>query len=217
MPVLVADDVGALEIAMDDPTLVRMREGVRQLDSDPSHRVCGQRAARDQRVERSTIHVLHRNPRVLVFSADVVNLTDAGMVERRCRARFGAKASVPPVAVLRREIGLKEFERDLTTEPDVPCEAHGSHPAAAQDMQDLVRSDPAARCEHLRADYTVTEFTVASLRTWRRFCRRSLPRGTRRTPAGPCTLTERAGMMRVRQIAPDTTDWRNISDSRVRP
>ena len=31
------------------------------------------------------------------------------------------------------------------------------------------------------------------------------------------TLTERAGMMRVRQIASDTMDWRSISDSRVRP
>ena len=82
------------------------------------------------------------------------------MVQRRCRARFvrrrRRRRSVVP------EIGLKEFEGDLTIEPDVPREADGPHPAAAQDMQDLVRSDAAARCEHLRADYTATEFTVDS-------------------------------------------------------
>ncbi len=104
---------------------------------------CERRAVADDLLERSAVDVLHRDERLLVGDAVVVDHDDVGMVERGDGRRLAAESLDERGVGERRREQLQGHE---ATEPAVAGEQHLGHPARAQARLDLV----AAR-EHPRA------------------------------------------------------------------
>ncbi len=80
------DDVGGLEIAMDDAPLVRMRQRARDLRAVPKYGFDGQAVERQHLGERTAVHVLHRDEHAAAGIADLVDGADVRMIEVRGRA-----------------------------------------------------------------------------------------------------------------------------------
>ena len=80
------DDIGGLEIAMDDAALVRMREGAGDLRAVPEHGFDGQAVERQHLGERAAVDELHRDEHAAAGIADLVDGADVRMIEVRGRA-----------------------------------------------------------------------------------------------------------------------------------
>ena len=90
------DDVVALQIAMDDAALVRMRERVRQLPSVVHDMLGRQRTGVQHRAERLSLDQLHGDVRLPVGLADFVHRADVRMVEGSRGAVLPAPAARAP-------------------------------------------------------------------------------------------------------------------------
>ena len=89
----VEEDVRRLQVAMDEPALVRVREPCGDLGRDPQCLRVGQRRARFQAIlERAVRQVLEHHVRLSVGLAVVVERAEVRMRERGGRARFALEA-----------------------------------------------------------------------------------------------------------------------------
>ena len=102
----------------------------------------------DHRVERCALDVLHRDPRIESLAADVVDVTDIRMIERRRRASLLQHPSLCVIVGRVSGIGADELERHPPIEARVGREIDSAHPAAAERLENLVRSDPFADVRH---------------------------------------------------------------------
>src|SRR5262249_41849369 len=113
----VDDQVAGLQVAMDDPLRVRRLERIGDLDADVEQLVELEAALLGVLRERLALEELHDDVRTALVLLDRVDRADAGMVQRRRRARLALEA------VERRGIGEallgEELERDLAAETAV--------------------------------------------------------------------------------------------------
>ena len=108
------EDVGGLDVAMDDPFCVRLRQRLADLHSQLDHPVHRHRLAADRVLERLPLEQLHSDERRAVVLADLVDGADVGVVERRRRARL-AQEALERRRVLRHLV-RQELERHLAAE-----------------------------------------------------------------------------------------------------
>ena len=113
-PIRRDDDIVALQIAMNDATLVRVREGVRELASVVHDLLGWQRARVQHRAERPSFDQLHRDVGLAVGFADFVHRADVGMIQCRGGACFPHQSRACCRIVEAR--GGKDFDRDVAIE-----------------------------------------------------------------------------------------------------
>jgi hypothetical protein len=89
------EDVVRLDVAVNDPFLVRLGQSIARMRRD-AHRVGGEhRAARDHGGERVALDELHGDEERVALLVDRVDGGDVRMVELRDRARLAQEALFP--------------------------------------------------------------------------------------------------------------------------
>ncbi len=140
------DDVGWLDVAMDDPLAVREVERLGDLLEDPRDRRVRERLALlENLLERRTFDVLHRNEgdRLFVVLPDVVHGDDRGMAEDAGRLRFAHEPRLE-LADLLLVTGIGEadgLQSDEAADQGVAREVDDSHRPLAQLPNDLVTAE----------------------------------------------------------------------------
>ena len=86
------EDVGGLDVAVDDALRVRGVEGVCNLDPEIERDFERERPVVDAVLQRLAVEELHRDERLALGLADVVDRADVRVVERRGRARLALEA-----------------------------------------------------------------------------------------------------------------------------
>jgi hypothetical protein len=139
MPALGHEDVGGLDVAMEDPVRVRRFECIRQLDAKFKNLCRGQRTARDQAVERHPFQELHRDEVPPVMLSDVVHHADVRMIDRR----GGQSLALEPFdcAGIVRQLFREELQCDDAAQPGVLGLVDLSHAPRAQLLHDAVMRD----------------------------------------------------------------------------
>ena len=140
-------DIGRLEVAVDNPARVRRVERLGQLHSNrqglgeregPPRDSCGKRLPLDQ---------LHRDEMPAIGLADVVNRADIRMVQGGGGPGF---ATEPLRGVgIDRPVRWQELERHWPSEPRVLPAIHHAHtPAAERGKNPIMRDRLADHCDH---------------------------------------------------------------------
>jgi len=128
-------DVGALQIAMDDAALVRARDAGRDLARDVEELRRLERATMEALRQCFPFAVLHDEIRSAIGLADFV---DGGNVRMPDGRRCPRLAHETRAALFGHEIfGAEDFERDGALESGVASEVNSTHPASAQNANDL--------------------------------------------------------------------------------
>ena len=104
-------DIRGLEIAMNDPLLVRRLERLSNLTRDRQRLIERDRPLRDAVRERRPLHQLHHQRVDRAAVLESVDLGDVRVVQRRERLRFTVKARDP--RRIGHEIVRKNLDRDL--------------------------------------------------------------------------------------------------------
>ncbi len=142
LPVRSHDDVGGLEVAVDDAGGVSDRERVGDLDRDRQREQRLERAARHVLLERRALHVLQDDVVEPVRLADVVDRLDVGVVERGAERRLALEAAARRLA--QGELRLQRLDHDGAREPQVLRLERRRLAAVAQRVDDPVVRDRAA-------------------------------------------------------------------------
>jgi hypothetical protein len=121
------------------PLRMRGVQSVGDLDGQREHCLVIQRLSGDQMLQGHAIQKLHGDERLLAMFADFVDGANVGMIERRCGARFAAKA-FERLRVARQFIG-QELEGDEAAEFGVFGLVDHAHAAAAEFFDDAVVGD----------------------------------------------------------------------------
>ncbi len=136
------EDVGGLEVAVDDAGVMRVLQAISDLAQISPRRQgvewapvqdVAQRAAADQR---------HREVRHAIGKLEVVYGQDVRVVQLGERLRLGLEPLHK--AVVLKELWRQRLERDLATERLLHRAVDHRHAAAAQAFDDLVAADPGA-------------------------------------------------------------------------
>ena len=131
-------DVLGLDVAVDDVVRVRVSERIRDLAGKTNRLAHGELLfTRDAPAQRLAGDVRHDVVQRTVALARIVERQDVRMLQ------FREQRDLAPKALRRLAIGdfsVDELERDLTIVPDVVCEEHGRHAAAADLAFDSVAS-----------------------------------------------------------------------------
>ncbi len=134
------EDVPGLDVTMEDPAPVCVRERVRHAREPPRclatvHRGFAEPArVLDVLVEADTVDLLHREVQQPTSLAVAVDRDDVLMVKRRGRARLGTEA-IPHVRV-GGELRGEHLERDDAFERLLPRLVDRAHPAATEHADD---------------------------------------------------------------------------------
>ena len=139
---LVAHQVAGLDVAVDEPLLVRVLQSGRGLrDVLGRGRVRDRAVAIEDLLERLAVDVLHDEVGHVVVPRDVEDADDVRVVERRGRAGLAEEPLERELLVLvaaRHE----HLDRDLAVQFQVLREVDRAHPAAAEHVLDDVAADP---------------------------------------------------------------------------
>ena len=136
MPAAGQQDVGRLDVAVDDPAAVCLREPFRDLARDGEHLVRRERTTGDPLLEAAPFDQRHRDVGPALVLAGLVDRADVWVVER------GGGLGLAQEPRARRRIGRQvvgqELQRDRAAKPDVLGAVDDAHPAAAQLAEDPV-------------------------------------------------------------------------------
>ena len=132
-----------LQVAVDDPRRVRLREPRGDLRSDADGAPDREGLGGGKLPQRSSVHQLHRYVGRGTRLADLVDRDDVGMVQGRGGAGLLLEAR-QPIRVERDLLG-QDFQSHLAAEPGVPRPVHLSHSPRAERSEDLVGTKPGAR------------------------------------------------------------------------
>ena len=150
------ENVGGLDVAMDNAFAVRGVERVGDFDGQAEQDIHFERTAGDAVLQGQAIQILHGDEGLAILFADVVNGADVGMVERGSRLGLAAKA-LERLAVLGHIFGEK-LQGDEAIEASVFGFVNDTHAATTQLFDDAVVRDGLA--DHLwaivRADVDAT-------------------------------------------------------------
>src|SRR6266853_4193928 len=133
------ENIGRLEIAMDDSRLMRGVEGVGNLDGDVKDLSACQRLARDDVLESLTFQELHHKEGVAFGFVNFINGADVGMVEGRGGPCLALK-SLQSLMVAN-QFGWKELQRYIPAQLEILGAIYHSHAPAAQMFLDAVVGD----------------------------------------------------------------------------
>ena len=134
------EDVGRLDVAMDDAVLVRGVERVGDLDAEVEDLVGLERPADDEPVlQRFAFHQLHDDEGLPVRLVDVVDRADVRVLERGSGPRLALEA-LERLRVPRDVLG-KELQSDVAPQARVLGAVDDAHAAAAQLLDDPVAGD----------------------------------------------------------------------------
>ncbi len=139
-PVAREQDVGRLDVAVDDPAAVGHVHGPGQRLDDPGRVLDGLRLGGDPLRQAAPIEELQREIGQAVVLADLEDLDDVRVVDGGDGAGLGLEAG--QVAGSRAGAGEDHLERDQAVEPGLPRLVDDPHAALAQHPQDLVAGDP---------------------------------------------------------------------------
>ena len=134
------EDIGRLDVAMNDALLVRRVQRFGNVERNPQGLVGVQRIAVEHLEERVALHVLHHDVRTVAVLADFVHRADVGMVQSGSGARLAAKA-LQRGGVLDHVV-RQEFQRHEAAKIEVLGLVNQSHtPTANQFNNAVVRYD----------------------------------------------------------------------------
>ena len=133
------EDVRRLQVPVHDVLLVRRRQPPRDLHRDRQHLRDRERAALDPLLERFPFEQLLDQVRHALERADVVDVEDVGMGERRGRLRLALE---PPKALgVLGELRRQHLDRDVAAEAGVARPVHLAHAARADRGDDLIGAE----------------------------------------------------------------------------
>ena len=163
MSALGDEEIGWLDVAMDDPLSVSGIERVSHLDRDLERGVGGERPACEPVAQRLALEPLHHDEERALRLADVMDRTDVGMIQRRRCPRFPLESpQTLPVAV---HLGRQDLDGDFAPEARVARGVHLAHAAGADERDDLVGPKPCAwRQCHRKCLMSSTSLGAWSLR-----------------------------------------------------
>ena len=132
-PIACDQDVGGLQVAVQDPSIVSGLQCARDLD-----RLADRFGLRDRTAQRHAVDVLEHE----IARPDVVQLTDVRMVQGRDGPRFVFESTqaIRVIGDRRRE----HLDGDCAIEPRVAGFVDLTHPAGAKERDDFVRAEPRA-------------------------------------------------------------------------
>ncbi len=130
------EDVGGLDVAMDDPLGVRGVERVGDLDAEIEDLLQLERLALDAVLERLAFQELHGDEALALVFADFIDGADVGMVERRGGARLALEARQR--LLVAGDIFGQELERHHAAELGVLGLVDHAHAPAAQLAQNAI-------------------------------------------------------------------------------
>ncbi len=138
------DQVGRLDVAMDDPVAMRVLEAARQLVEplDPARHGDGGAAADDRR-QRVSGDVLHRHVGPAAVFADGIDRDDVGVLHAGREARL-PQESLTHVLV----VDVEHLDGDEAIQWRIVGEIHHAHAACAQALTNLERSDVRGKIRH---------------------------------------------------------------------
>jgi hypothetical protein len=130
------ENVGGLDVAMNDAFAVGGVERVGNLDGEIEQVVQFHRAAGDGVLQSLAVEKFHRDEGFAVRFANIVNRADVGMVQ----GGGGLGFSLETREGLRifRDVVWQEFQRDETVQADVLGFVHDAHASAAEAFQDAI-------------------------------------------------------------------------------
>ena len=138
VPVLREHQVAGLDVAVNEPLLVRVLKPRRGLhDVARGLRVVERAGLFDERFEVKPVHMFHHEEPNVLHLGNVEQAHDVGVVE----GRHGAGLAVEPLQTERvvALLGGQDLERHLAVQGGVVGQVHGPHPAPAEQAQDAVR------------------------------------------------------------------------------
>ena len=137
------ENVGRLQVAVDDAFLVRRGQAVGNGGSDLHRLAPRQRSAFEPRAECLSVEQFHDRVDPLVGATNIVNGQDVGMRERRNRPSLTLEA-LARVGTCRRPVA-HYLDRDIALEPRVVGSIHLAHPARADRGHNLIGAEAGAR------------------------------------------------------------------------
>ena len=141
-------DVGGLDVAVDEAALVRDAQPARDLRDDVGRPSQRQRALLpDQRLQVGAGDVSHRDVEEAVLLARVVDRDDVRVVDRRRETRLAHEPLAKGVVL--RELGAQHLERDLVPEAHVVGPEDDAHAAAPEHSLDAIRGEVRAHAGHV--------------------------------------------------------------------
>jgi hypothetical protein len=154
------DDVGGLQVAMDEAFVVCRRQTARDLSGVLDHAPQGQAAGHELRSQRLAVHELHHDVRDFArlggrspfgagaalarrsgfgaLAADIVDRDKIGVRKRRECLTFAFESR--PRGRIVGEMMRQHLERDRTVQPRVPGAVHLAHAAFTERTHDLIRA-----------------------------------------------------------------------------
>jgi hypothetical protein len=136
------DDVGRLQVAMDDPLLVGRLQCRRDLKGNGLRVAESDRSASQSLSQRLAGRQLHDQERLAVGSIETVNRRNVGVTERGQEARFPLESRQSiRVAEMER---LQQLDRNLALEVQIASAVHLAHTASPDGRDDLVRTESRA-------------------------------------------------------------------------
>ena len=136
------EDVVRLQVAVDDPLVVRGRQPARDLAGVVDGLPMRQRRCADARAERLPIEQFRDDVRRAVVGADVVDAEDVGVIERADRARLLLEAA--EAIAVGRERRRQHLDGDVPAEACVARAVDFAHAARPDRGQDFVRTHASA-------------------------------------------------------------------------
>ncbi len=124
------EDIGGLDIAMDDSLTMGRVQRIGDLNGERQYGFELNRPSRDEMLERDAVEEFHGDKRLAVLLANVVDRANVGMVQRRCCLRFALEAR--QCLSVARNVVRQEFEGYKTVKARVLSLVHHSHSTAAE-------------------------------------------------------------------------------------
>ena len=130
------EEVGGLDVAVDDTFGVRGVESVGNFDGKCKERVEFHGAAGNAMLERGALQKFHGDEGLAVFLADIVDGADVGVIEGRGGLGFPFKTG-EGLGIFGNFVG-EEFQGDKATKACVFGFVDNAHASAAEFLQDAV-------------------------------------------------------------------------------
>ena len=131
----VQEDVGGLDVAVEDALVMGVLQGIADLLDDLDRLAGGERGVADEFLEVGAVHELHEEVEQVIPLAEVEDGDDVGMLEPCQGLRFTLEAQ-GEVGVMLRGAG-EDLERHIAIEPGLPGVIHGTHASSSEQANDF--------------------------------------------------------------------------------
>ena len=128
------EEVRRLDVAVNDAAPVRGVERIGDLAREVEHAMAANRSVFDQLPDGAPFEPLHRDERLALVLAELVDRADVRVLQRGGQTRLALEPRQP----LRRRAGLvaQHLDRDFAAEPEILRSIHHAHAAFAQAVQE---------------------------------------------------------------------------------